>query len=230
MSDADHTTTEREELEALLAWYAAGTLSAEEARRVEAALAADPELARSHDLARDELAAVIAANERVGVPSAHPMQQLFAAIEREPRSARAVRTGLWRRLVSAAASLRPRTLAWASAAAVAIIAVQAVVIATGVLRSPAGETQAPASYATASAPAAPPPPGAYALVQFAPTASAAEIARRLQTSHATIVEGPLPGGLYRVRVAAAALPADQRAALAARLQDGKVVIFAAAAE
>ena len=36
------------EIEALLPWHAAGTLSRSDARRVEEALASDPELARAH--------------------------------------------------------------------------------------------------------------------------------------------------------------------------------------
>jgi hypothetical protein len=51
--------TERHEIEALLPWHAAGTLSRRDADRVEQALAADRELARRYDLVRQELAETI---------------------------------------------------------------------------------------------------------------------------------------------------------------------------
>ena len=45
---------EREELEILLLWHAAGTLDRRNAERVEEALADDRELSRRFELARDE--------------------------------------------------------------------------------------------------------------------------------------------------------------------------------
>jgi hypothetical protein len=50
---------ERHEIEVLLPWYAAGTLSRCDADRVERALARDSELARRYDLVRQELAETI---------------------------------------------------------------------------------------------------------------------------------------------------------------------------
>src|SRR6476660_5995961 len=47
---------ERYDIEALLPWHAAGTLSRRDADRVEQALAGDRELARRYDLVREELA------------------------------------------------------------------------------------------------------------------------------------------------------------------------------
>jgi hypothetical protein len=47
---------EPHEIEALLPWHAAGTLSPRDAHRVEQALAGDPELARRYDLVRQEFA------------------------------------------------------------------------------------------------------------------------------------------------------------------------------
>src|SRR5258707_1459351 len=74
---------ERHEIEALLPWYAAGTLSRHDADRVEQALAGDPELARRYDLVREELAEIIHLNETLGAPSARAMEKLFAAIDAE---------------------------------------------------------------------------------------------------------------------------------------------------
>ena len=61
---------ERHEIEALLPWHAAGTLSCCDADRVEQALAGDCELARRYDLVRQELAETINLNEALGAPSA----------------------------------------------------------------------------------------------------------------------------------------------------------------
>src|SRR5262249_57647830 len=74
---------ERHEIEALLPWHAAGTLSRRDADRVEQALAGDRELARRYDLVREELAETIHLNETLGAPSASAMEKLFAAIDAE---------------------------------------------------------------------------------------------------------------------------------------------------
>ena len=74
---------ERHEIEALLPWHAAGTLSRRDADRVEQALADDCKLARRYDLVRQELAETIHLNETLGVPSARAMEKLFAAIDAE---------------------------------------------------------------------------------------------------------------------------------------------------
>jgi anti-sigma-K factor RskA len=78
---------ERHEIEALLPWYAAGTLSRREADLVERALASDSELARRYDVVRRELAETIHLNETLGAPSARAMEKLFAAIDAEEEGA-----------------------------------------------------------------------------------------------------------------------------------------------
>ena len=87
---------ERQEIERLLPWYAARTLSRREADLVERALAADTDLARHYNLIRQELAVTIHLNETLGAPSARAMKKLFAAIEAEearaPRRRRISRT------------------------------------------------------------------------------------------------------------------------------------------
>ena len=72
------------EIEMLLPWHAAGTLNARDARRVEEALARDPELSRQYAAIREEYAETIDLNESLGAPSARAMQTLFAAIDAEP--------------------------------------------------------------------------------------------------------------------------------------------------
>jgi len=74
---------ERQEIERLLPWHAAGTLSRREADLVERALAGDIELAQRYDLVRQELAETIHLNETLGAPSERAMEKLFAAIQAE---------------------------------------------------------------------------------------------------------------------------------------------------
>ena len=73
----------RHEIEELLPWYAAGTLSGREAERVEQALAGDRELAQRYELVRRELAETTRLNEALGAPSVRAMEKLFAAINAE---------------------------------------------------------------------------------------------------------------------------------------------------
>jgi anti-sigma factor RsiW len=80
---------ESSDVEMLLPWHAAGTLSARDARRVEKALGQDPELAREYSTAREECAEIIFLNESLRVPSPRAMQNLFAAIDAEPRKPQA---------------------------------------------------------------------------------------------------------------------------------------------
>ena len=80
-------TTNKEahsDIEELLPWHAAGTLSRRDAQRVEAALARDPELARRCALVREELGETILLNETLGAPSGRAMEKLFAKIDAEP--------------------------------------------------------------------------------------------------------------------------------------------------
>ena len=71
-------------LQAILDAIAAGTLNARDVRRVEEALAGDPDLARQFAVIREEYAETIHLNESLGAPSARAMQKLFAAIDGEP--------------------------------------------------------------------------------------------------------------------------------------------------
>jgi Glutathione S-transferase, C-terminal domain len=71
---------ERHEIEALLPWHAAGTLSRRDADRVEHALAGDRELARQYELIREELVETIHLNETLGAPSTRAIERLQRAI------------------------------------------------------------------------------------------------------------------------------------------------------
>ena len=75
---------EHDDIEMLLPWHAVGTLNWRDARRVEHALARDPELARQYAVIREECGETIALNESLGAPSMRAEQKLFAAIDAEP--------------------------------------------------------------------------------------------------------------------------------------------------
>jgi anti-sigma factor RsiW len=104
----------RREIEELLPWHAAGTLSRRDAQRVEEALARDPELARRYALVREELAETIHLNESLGAPSPRAMEKLFAAIDAEPARRQAASLNFGTRISEFFASLSPRTLAWSA--------------------------------------------------------------------------------------------------------------------
>src|SRR3569623_2576771 len=102
---------EPSEIEMLLPWHAAGTLNARDARRVEEALANDPELARQYAAVRGEYEETILLNESLGAPSARAMQKLFAAIDAEPARTPYTSLNLSTRISAFFASLSPRALA-----------------------------------------------------------------------------------------------------------------------
>lgn len=213
------------DIEDLLPFYASGRISAADHARVEAALQQSPELARRLALIEEERVEAIALNEALGAPSTRALEALMAKIEAEPKQsahvASAVKQGLVDRLGAMLAALSPRTLAYASAACVALIALQGAVI-TGALNGP---NTAP-SYQTASSVEA----GSYALIAFAPEAKAAEMAGALKAAGASIVEGPRASGLYRIRLSSAALSKDEVAKRLAALRAAKGVVVSADAE
>ena len=95
------------EIEALLPWHAAGTLSARDSRRVEEALARDPALARQYAVIQEEFAETIHLNESLGAPSARAMQRLFAGIDAEPARAPSVTSTFSARVVEFFAGVPP---------------------------------------------------------------------------------------------------------------------------
>jgi hypothetical protein len=223
--NAINEAPEHQEIEALLPWHAAGTLSRRDANRVEQALAGDGELKRQYDLVREELIETIHLNETLGAPSAHAMERLFAAIDAE--EARAPRHRHWfdlgGRISEFLLSLTPRTLAWSATAAAAAILIQAAVIAAVVVKEP-GSSSDPE---LASAPSE----GSYAVVRFAPQASADEITNFLGAYKATVVEGPLNGQLYRIRLSETKLPREEVGKIVSQMQsESNVVGFISAKE
>src|ERR1700752_2398837 len=132
------------EIEMLLPWHAAGTLNARDAKRVEEALARDPELARQYAVIREEYAETIGLNESLGAPSVRAMQKLFAAIDAEPAPKPSVSLRFSARIAEFFAKLSPRTLAWSASLGALALLLQAGVIGAVLMKNQ------PASYETAS--------------------------------------------------------------------------------
>jgi anti-sigma-K factor RskA len=213
------------ELEALLPWYAAGTLRRRDRLRVDDALRDDPDLAYHVGLVREELAETICLNESLGAPSARAMDRLMAAIDEETTAARqrASARAVAGRFGSFIAGFSPRTLAVAASFAVAAIALQAFVLIGMVTKSP-GPTQ------TAELNNAAQGRGTFAMVRFAREASAAEITRFLENYQATLVDGPKPGGVYRVRIAMKSMAKEEFARIVGRMRQERIVEFAGPSE
>jgi hypothetical protein len=213
------------DIEELLPWHAAGTLSRRDTQRVEDALANDPELVRRYEMVREEFGETILLNETLGAPSGRAMEKLFAKIDAEPARKPVTSFNLSTRVVEFFASLSPRTLAWSAGVATIAILLQAGLIASIVVKdNNAG------GYETASAPSTDPGIGAFTLIRFAPQASSDDITKFLEANKLQVAAGPMPGGLYKVRVAAAGLPKGELARIVKKLQEDKVVGFIATAE
>jgi hypothetical protein len=232
MNTTTNTAPEREEIEQLLPWHAAGTLSRRDAQRVEEALKRDPELARQFALVREEFAETIHLNETLGAPSARAMERLMAGIEAESGPARAVQprfsfsTWLSERLTA----FSPRTLAYAAGAAMLAIVLQfgaLTGIAINTAMGPSGQ------YGTASGPTAPAAAGSYVLIAFRPDVPMSQINGVLEKHKLKIVDGPASGsGVYRVRISDSKLSEAERDQIIERVraETGVVMFVAPAAE
>jgi hypothetical protein len=193
---------ERDDLETLLPWHAAGTLNRRDAERVEKALANDRELLRRFNLAREELNETIHLNETLGAPSARAMEKLFAAIDAEPARKPKVSFDLAGRLADFITGFSPRTLALAGAAGALAIVLQAGVITTGLIKHEAATEVASKQDAVsrtemASADVS---DGTLAAIRFAPKADVGQITAFLLANKASMIDGPMTGGIYTIRL------------------------------
>src|SRR5687768_15844747 len=118
-----------QDVEMLLPWHAAGTLSRRDAARVEQALANDNELAARYELVREELGEAIRLNENLGAPSTRAMEALFAKIDAEPVRKPKVSFNITAWMTNFVAGFSPRTLAYGASAAALAIVLQAGILA-----------------------------------------------------------------------------------------------------
>ena len=226
---------EPSEIEMLLPWHAAGTLDARDARRVDEALARDPQLAKQYAVIREEYAETIHLNESLGAPSARAMQKLFAAIDGEPARKPTVSFNFSARIAGFFARLSPRALAWSASLGALALLLQASVIGAMLVKNQN------ASFQTASVSTNEPitrdlvtrdlgratPPRA--LVRFAPEARVADITALLDNYQASIIDGA-KGGLFRLQFGDRAMGRDEFAGLIRRLQNEKIVSLAVDAQ
>jgi len=224
---------EPSELEMLLPFHAAGTLSTRDARRVEDALASDPELARQYAVIREEYAETISLNESLGAPSSRAMAKLFAAIDAEPVRKPSLSISLTTRISEFFARLSPRTLAWSASLGAVALLLQAGVIGAVLMKNQTGsfQTASLSLNESSSAPITRDLAGSVAptraLVRFAPEARIADITNLLDTYQASIVDGA-KGGMFRLQFGGKAMSKDELAGLLARLQREKIVSLAVA--
>ena len=220
---------EPSEIEMLLPFHAAGTLNARDARRVDEALASDPELAKQYAVIQEEYAETISLNESLGAPSARAMQKLFAAIDGEPEREPSLSVRFSSRVSEFFAKLSPRTLAWsASLGAVALLLQAGVIGAVLVKNQTASYQTASLSLNQSSAPitrelgaaAAP----TRALIRFVPDARISDISALLDNYQASIVDGA-KSGMFRVQFARA-LNKDEAESLMSKLKGEKIVDLA----
>jgi len=216
------------EIELLLPWHAAGTLNARDARRVEEALAREPELARQYAVIREEYTETIALNESLGAPSVRAMQKLFAAIDAEPQVTVRPSLPLSARVSAFVAGLSPRTLAWSASLGAIALVFQAGVIGAVLLKNQS------VAYQTASLSMNEPitralgeqrPPRA--LVRFVPEARISDITALLDAYQATIVGGA-KGGMFELQFGNKTMTKEEVADLVGRLEREKIVGLAVA--
>jgi anti-sigma factor RsiW len=219
---------EPSEIEMLLPWHAAGTLSARDAKRVEEALARDPELAKQYAAIREEYAETIGLNESLGAPSARAMTKLFAAIEGEPARKPSMSSRISAGISGFFDSLSPRTLAWSASLGGLALLLQAGVIGAVLVKN----EQQPATFQTASLSTDEPitrslaPEAPRALVKFAPDARVTDINALLDNYQASIVDAH--GGMFRLQFGNKAMSKDALAGLLDRLKGEKIVNLAVA--
>jgi len=211
------------DIEALLPWHAAGTLSARDARRVEDALARDQELAKQYAVIREEYAETIALNESLGAPSARAMQKLFAAIDAEPARKPSGSLNISARIAEFFAGLSPRAVAYSAVLGALALLLQAGVIGAILAKQQGG------SFQTASLSGPRQESGPQAFVRFAPDARVSDIATFLDANQATIINSTA-GGMFRVQFGDKPMSKQEIAGLMTRLQNEKIINLAAPAQ
>ena len=217
MTTMSEKADDRQEIESLLPWHAAGTLSRRDAERVERALAGDRELARRFDLVREELAETIVLNESLGAPSARALEKLFAAIDAEGAMIRKTSFSfdLRTKVSEFFAGFAPRTLAFASGAAALVILLQAGVIGSMLLKTDNG-------YGVASTTVKVESVDLY--VSFAPKVTTEDLTKFLRAHDAWIVDGPKGPGTYRVRFKADGAPKEEMQRVLKDMQQSRSIV------
>jgi anti-sigma factor RsiW len=181
--------TEREEIEKLLPWYVTGRLGRAETSKVESYLRQHPDALAQLDLIRAERAETVGANEAIELSPSRMRARLMASLPAAPArlSARWLSS-----LVDFFTMPTARGVQWVAFVAALFVLAQAALIASLLVRSSDQTYQVAAG--------APPADGLSALIAFSDDATAPAIARLLAEFDANIVDGPKPGGVYKIRL------------------------------
>ncbi len=208
---------EIDDIDALLPWYAAGALSANERAKVEAALGERPELRASLSTIEEDRGETIALNEALGAPGPDVWARVLAGAQAAPRKPKFTeRLAAW--FGQGEGRLGPLALAGVAAALVILLQAGAIVTLLPSAHKASGEFGAATSAVA--------PQGADVLVTFSPQATIADVSVFLRENGATIVSGPKPGGLYELRVGDKALAKPELDALLKTLSGSPVVKLA----
>jgi len=228
MTTLNKAAPERQDLEALLPWHAAGTLARQDTNRVARALANDEDLAFQYDLCREELNETIHLNEMLGAPSARCMEKLFAQIEKEGAKAPVHRSfDLFGRMSELLTSFSPRAMAIGASAAAVLIVAQGAVLTTVAFKDQGSGTE----LGLQSAPTYRGIDDSFVVIRFVPHATAGDITKFLDAYNAVVVDGPKKGSLYSVRLPLSATAKTDVAKLVQRMQgESKIVEFIATKE
>ncbi len=218
MTEQAAADVEREEIEKLLPWYVTGRLDCVERARVENYLARNPDACAQLDLIRAEREQIVFANEALGSPSAGAFDRLIASLPTaSPNlSQRATGGDPLRRVADFFTVPTARGVRWAACAAAAVIVVLSAAI-TGIL-----VVRHSGSYQTAIGQSR--DDGVSALIAFVDEARAPAIARLLVEFDASIVDGPKPGGVYKIRLRTVVRLQSEKDALLRRLAERRDIV------
>jgi hypothetical protein len=185
--------SEREEIEKLLPWYVTGRLGLADARKVERYLRQHPDAQRQLQWIDAERQETTRANEAMEWPHSDMSERLLAALPQG--TAPTARRG---RLSSFGQFFRlPPSLGmqWAALALALVVLAQAAFIVTLLTHERTYRLATGCKEATGSK-----EDGVPALVAFADDAKAADVTRFLTDFAASIVDGPKPGGVYKIKL------------------------------
>jgi len=180
-----------EEIEKLLPWYVTGRLGLSDISKVEGYLREHPDAVSQLKLIGAERQETIRANEAMGWPRADISERLLASLPRgaAPTTGRHLLQSFdqFFQFFKMSPALGVR---WAALAVALLVLTEAAFI-TSVLTREHTYRLASGPHADADGPAA--------LIGFADDAKASDVARFLTDFDANIVDGPKPGGIYKIR-------------------------------
>jgi len=205
MTTGSNGLSEREELETLLPWYVLGRLDAADRARVEAWLGRDADAARLITLIREEQQAAVELNTAARIPASLTVERTMAhVVPKRSSPAHAEGNTWWIGLRDLFTLPTPGAVRLAAGAAAIVILLQGIAIGTLWRHTPAVyETASGQSTASGAA-------GSFALAKFADAVTAQQMAKELGALGISIVDGPKPGGLYRVQIAPGRLSDTER--------------------